>query len=594
MGTTPNSFTSGDSAADRGAAKLPPSSDPALPAGLTPPSRRGRSSRLLGQVIVELGFATEEQIVGALAQVRARQRPLGQVLLKQGVLTSDQLARAIAERFGLDHVDLSTFEIDAGVAHVLDVAAAKRYGAVPIGRLARALLVATADPANVVAVDDITLLTGMDVRPVIATPEDIALLIERMNRLESAVDEILEREEETFEATEIDDLGESIDDAPVVKLVSSIISSAVDQGASDIHITPYRGDMRVQYRIDGVLADGFAVPQRLRSSMVARIKVMAEMDISERRVPQDGRLGLTIDDKGIDVRVVTLPLAGGESVIMRILDKTATRIGLDQLGMMQGERERFEHAFHQPHGAVLVTGPTGSGKSTTLYSALGELNTGQRSILTIEDPIEYRMDGVRQMQVNGRAGVTFANGLRSMMRADPDVVMVGEIRDRETAQIAIEAALTGHMVLSTLHTNDAPTATTRLIEMGIEPFLVASALDCVVAQRLARKLCVHCRRKRMLGVRALRANGLPATKGLTVMEAVGCPRCHGTGYRGRTGIYEVMTLDDDVRELILQRASAAAVTTAAIAAGMRRLRVDGLEKVKLGLTSVAEVLRVTA
>jgi type IV pilus assembly protein PilB len=346
-------------------------------------------------------------------------------------------------------------------------------------------------------------------------------------------------------------------------------------------------------RIDGVLTDQTTVPRRMVSGVVSRIKIMSDLDISERRIPQDGRVGLTVEGRHVDVRVVTLPSVNGESVVLRILDKDNIRLELDKLGMQEHELDRFRKSFNRAHGAVLVTGPTGSGKSTTLYAALNELNTAERGIITIEDPVEYQIPGITQVQINPKAGLSFATGLRSMMRADPDVLMVGEIRDRETAQIAVEGALTGHMVLSTLHTNDAPSAITRLIEMGIEPFLVASAIDAVVAQRLARTLCLHCKRRTIIPAEIVRDHGFHAHYDIEAYEPVGCGRCGGMGYRGRVGLYEVMLMSEEIRQLTLARAAAEQIGAVAIREGMRRLRDDGLDKVKSGLTSMAEIARIT-
>jgi type IV pilus assembly protein PilB len=346
-------------------------------------------------------------------------------------------------------------------------------------------------------------------------------------------------------------------------------------------------------RIDGVLTDATTVPKRMVSGVVSRIKIMSELDISERRIPQDGRVSLTVEGRQVDVRVVTLPSVHGEGVVMRILDKESVRFELDKLGMQEHELDRFRRAFFKPFGAVLVTGPTGSGKSTSLYGALAELNTPEKNIVTIEDPVEYQIHGITQVQVNNKAGLTFAAGLRSMMRADPDIMMVGEIRDRETAQIAIEGALTGHLVLSTLHTNNAAAAITRLIEMGVEPFLVASAIDCVVAQRLARKLCPDCKKRTIVPASVLCDHGFRAQFDIEAYDAVGCGRCNGMGYRGRIGLYEVMTMSEELRELTLQRSSADRIAALAVAQGMRRLREDGLDKVKTGLTSMSEIARVT-
>jgi len=568
-----------------------------LPAGLVAPAERGRSRLLIGELLVELGHATHDQVSRAVGTGRETGRATGTVLVDDGIITHDQLAQALARRLGLHYVDLACFPVDMGAANLLEASVARRHGAVPIGFLDDArsvLLVAMADPANVLAIDDIALLTGCEVRPAIAAAPDVLQLTARLDRFDEAAEQaVAAGVAESEAATQLDHLSETVEDAPVVKLVHSIIAQAVERGASDIHLAPQGRELRGQMRIDGVLSDALSIPARMAPHVISRIKIMADLDISERRVPQDGRLAFTLDERRVDVRVLTLPLVDGESVVMRILDGGTGAVSLEHLGMLAPERVRFEAAIARPYGAVLVTGPTGSGKTTSLYAALQTLNTGTRSILTLEDPVEYRVAGIKQMQVNAKAGVTFATGLRSMVRADPDVMLVGEIRDRETAQIAVEAALTGHLVLSTLHTNDAPTAITRLVEMGIEPFLVASAIDCVVAQRLARRLCNRCRRPVRLSAELLRANGFRADDDVEAFEAVGCGQCGATGYRGRLGIFEAMSMSDAIRAHVLARDPATAVAATAVAEGMRRLRDDALEKVRTGLTSAAEAARVT-
>ena len=569
--------------------------------GITPPRRRGGSGRFLTDVLIELGFTSRERAESAVQEARSAGVPPERILLDQRAITSEQLSHAIAERYGLDHVDLGVFKIDMAAANLLSASAAKRYGAVPVAHVdERTLLLAMQDPANVLAVDDIALLTRMDVKPAVASADDIAALISRMNRFEESVQEAVEEDEEAAGPVEVVDLRESADDAPVIKLVHSIIAQAAERGASDIHFEPQADELgrsgrelRVRMRVDGVLTDEMTVPRRMVAGVVSRIKIMSDLDISERRVPQDGRVGLTVEGRHVDVRVVTIPSVHGEGVVLRILDKESIRLELDRLGIQRHELERFRRAFHRSYGAVLTTGPTGSGKSTSLYGALLELNTPEKNIITIEDPVEYQIKGITQVQVNNRAGLTFATGLRSMMRADPDILMVGEIRDRDTAQIAVEGALTGHMVLSTLHTNDAPSAITRLVEMGIEPFLVASAIECVVAQRLARMLCSHCKKRTIVGVDVLRDHGFHAQFDIEAYEPVGCVRCNGMGYRGRIGLFEVMLMSEEIRALTLQRASADQIAAVAVREGMRRLRDDGLDKVKSGLTSMAEIARVT-
>jgi type IV pilus assembly protein PilB len=573
---------------------------PEGPIGVTPPRRRGGSGRFLTDVLVDLGFASQERVEQAVEEARSAGVQPERVLIDAGAITPEQLSRAIAERYGLDHLDLSVFNIDMGAANLLNASSAKRYGAVPVAFVdEKTLLVAMSDPANVLAVDDIALMTHLDVKPAVASAEDIMALISRMNRFEEAVQAVFE-EAEDEEGVEVVDLRESADDAPVIKLVHSIIAQAAERGASDIHFEPQADaqgrsgrEMRVRMRIDGVLTEATTVPKRMVGGVVSRIKIMSDLDISERRIPQDGRVGLNVEGRQVDVRVVTVPSVHGETVVLRILDKQKISFELDKLGMQEHEINRYRRSFQQSYGAVLVTGPTGSGKSTSLYAALIELNTPEKNIITIEDPVEYQLPGVTQVQVNTKAGLSFATGLRSMMRADPDILMVGEIRDRETAQIAIEGALTGHLVLSTLHTNDAASAITRLVEMQIEPFLVASAIDCVVAQRLARMLCPYCKKRTIVTADVLRDHGFKAQFDIEAYEPVGCVRCGGMGYRGRIGLYEVMLMSEAIRELTLDRGSADQIAAVAVREGMRKLRDDGLDKVKAGLTSMAEVARVT-
>jgi type IV pilus assembly protein PilB len=563
----------------------------APPAGLTPAGRRSGTKPRIGDMIVELGFATIDQVEAALAHGRQVGLPLGQALVDLGTITADELARALAERNGLDHVDLNEFEVDMGAANLIDAAKARQYRAVPIGFAdARTLYVATANPANVLALDDIRMATGYEVRRAVAAPADIEALIGQLSQLSTSVREI--EEETAEEAAEIVELRESADDAPVVKLVHSVIADAVRKGASDIHFEPRASDMRVRMRVDGVVADSMTVPRHLVAGLVSRVKIMAELDIAERRIPQDGRIGLTVDNRTVDLRVATLPVVRGEAVVMRILDAGKAMVDVAGLGMSERDREAFSRAIRSPNGAVLVTGPTGSGKTTTLYAALTEVNTPEKTLIAIEDPVEYELPGVKQVQVNAKAGLTFASGLRSMVRSDPDVIMVGEVRDRETAQIAIESALTGHLVLTTLHTNDAPLAAARLVEMGIEPFLVASGVQGVVAQRLVRRLC-DCKRAVTLSAQQLFESGFDVPDGFDAFEPHGCVRCGGSGYRGRSGIYEVMVITEGLRKLILESASADDLRAAARMAGMRSLREAGLDHVRAGITSVAEVLRVT-
>ena len=560
---------------------------------------------------MDLGFVEQAAMDKAVAEAEKSGSSPERVLIAGGGLEEEQLSRAVAERFGLDHLDLKVYRFDPNAAKLVTPAAVKRYQAIPVSFVNdRTLLVAMADPGNVLAVDDIAVMTGYEVRPAVSCATDVETALERLAEASQAgaialPDDDAPADGDTplpmtakvagplYDISDLTGARGPEDEASVIGLVHKVISEAVDRGASDIHFEPGEHSMMVRYRIDGVMLEAAVIPGNIVPTIISRIKILSDLDIAERRIPQDGRVSMELEGKKIDIRVVTLPASNGENVVMRILDQSNVMIQLDQLGMLPQARERFTKAFTQAHGAVLVTGPTGSGKSTSLYAALTELNTPEKNIITIEDPVEYQLTGITQVQVNTKAGLHFATGLRSMMRADPDIIMVGEIRDRETAQIAVESALTGHLVLSTLHTNDAPGAITRLIEMGIEPFLVASALDCVVAQRLARTLCGNCKQRTILSREVLEDHGFRSVADVEAYEPVGCTRCNSCGYKGRMGLYEVMTISETIRSMAIQRASADEIGKVAVEEGMKRLRDDGLDKVRLGVTSIAEVARVT-
>jgi type IV pilus assembly protein PilB len=561
--------------------------------GLTPPRRRGGSGRFITDHIVELGYASQEQVDKAIAEARSGGMTPEQVLLQTQAITSDQLARATSERFGLDHLDLNAFEIDLGAMNLIPSQAARRYGAIPVAFVGdETLLVAMSDPTNVRAVDDISIMTGLDVRPAVASAEDIDTAISNATKLDSSIAEAIEEdEEEQLAAGEVTEIRESAGDAPVIKLVNGVIAKGIEEGASDIHFEPEGKDMRVRYRVDGILHDATTVPRRMVAGVTSRLKIMASLDIAEKRLPQDGRVGLNVAGHPVDIRMASLPSVKGEKVVLRILDKEQALIGLDRLGMQDDTLDRFRSSFSRSYGATFVTGPTGSGKTTSLYAALNQINAPERNIITIEDPVEYQIPGLTQVQVNLKAGLTFSAGLRSMVRSDPDVIMVGEIRDKETAQIAIESALTGHLVLSTLHTNDAPTAVSRLTEMGIEPFLTASALDCVVSQRLARLLCTQCKEPVTIRADALQTFGIDHD--VEAFQAKGCKRCGFSGYKGRVGLYEAMTVTKEIREMVIGRASADQIRDKAIEQGMRPLQQDGVDKFRMGITTIQEVARVT-
>jgi type IV pilus assembly protein PilB len=587
---------------DSGGSAAPALDQPEGKLGLTPPQQTGHSRGFTTDVIVELGYASREAVQKTIEVARVSGRTPEAMLVTEGTITGDQLSRAVAERYGLDHVDLAVYQVDLGAASLFPVAMARRYKAVPVGYVdEQTLLVAAADPANVLAVDDIQIATGLDCRIAVAAEEDVAALLTRLGTLQNAAaDAIIEDQDNADEAGEDPELGAvaemqvSAEDAPVIKLVYSVLAQAVGEGASDIHLEPEEGALRVRFRIDGVLKETAHVPRRMIGAVISRLKIMSELDIAEKRVPQDGRVGVSVEGRRVDLRVTTLPTQRGEGATIRILDEGNSQRTLDDLGMDGSARARFEDSFQRAYGAVLVTGPTGSGKSTTLYAALTALNQIEKKIITIEDPVEYRIGGINQLNVNRKAGLDFATGLRSILRADPDIVMVGEIRDAETARIAIEAALTGHMMLTTLHTNDAPGAIARLTEMGIETFLTASSVDCVVAQRLARKLCPDCKRRTIIPVAALAEAGIQVSAELEAYEPVGCGRCAQSGYKGRVGVYSVMSLSERLKAMTIARAPEPEIAAVAHEEGMLTLREDGVAKVRGGMTSLEEVLRVTA
>ncbi len=555
-----------------------------------------RKSKQLGQILIELGYITADQLETALEEHRKTPKSLGRVLIDLGMIKESDLVRALAEQVGLEFVDLSEFQVDAVATALLPEALARRYRALPIGERDGRLLVAMSDPANVYALDDIRTITGRDVLPVVATANDVEAAIQKFSGLDSGVEAMASIVDSASEEEENSDLEVAVEDAPIVKLVNAIMTQAVADRASDVHIEPRETDLRIRFRVDGVLMEPMPpAPKNIQNGLISRMKVMADLNIAEKRVPQDGRIAMKIGGKKIDLRMATLPTVYGEKVVLRILDTSNALLRLEDLGFLEDSYKRYSASFNKPYGAILVTGPTGSGKSTTMYGTLNILNRIDKNIITVEDPVEYRLAGVNQMQVNVKAGLTFAAALRSILRADPDIVLIGEIRDKETATIAIEAALTGHLVLSSLHTNDAPSAISRLVEMDVETFLVASAIDAVVGQRLARKLCDRCKTTYRPDENELFAAGYPDWLWPEVQELfkpAGCPACANTGFRGRIGLYEVMQMTEEIERLTVERASADAIKVVAVQQGMMTLRDDGLEKARMGLTSLEEVARV--
>jgi len=549
----------------------------------------------LGAMLLRAGIVTEHELADALEVHNATGQPLGRVVVDLGYATQGAVLSVLAGQLGIPYVDFSIAKPDPVAIASVPRDLAVRYTLMPVSIDDDELLVAMADPQNVLALDDLRIMTGYDVRPAISTRDEIIAAIEDYYSVGARLDETAMDGFDELEVADVGELTEVTGEAPIVKLVNYIINKAVADRASDIHIEPQERDLRVRYRIDGVLHEMMRSPKPTQQAIISRFKIMADMDIAEARKPQDGHTELSIGGHSMDFRVSTLPTVYGERVVLRILRKDNIMLRLEDLGFLPFALGRFETSFKKPYGAILVTGPTGSGKSTSLYAAINVLNEPDKHILTAEDPVEYRVRGVNQVQANPRAGLTFARALRSFLRCSPDIILVGEIRDYETAKIAIESALTGHLVLSTLHTNDAAGAITRLTEMGVEPFLVASAVDCVLAQRLARRLCPDCREeytppRQVLLDAGFSEHELPET----LWKAGGCKKCGGTGYRGRIGVHEVMLVSEEIADLTVKEATAEVIRNLAIEQGMLTLKQDGLEKARIGDTSIEEIARVIA
>jgi type IV pilus assembly protein PilB len=552
----------------------------------------------LGAVLVRRGIITVEQLGKALQRAEETGRTLAGVLLEDGLISEEHFVSALAGELGLEFVDLLTVPLDPNATGLITAALARRYQALPIGWWEGRLVVAMADPANIRALDDIRAVTRAQVRPVVATRAAITLALDKYYRADSEAANISAEASAASTAPAQDDrladIGE-VREAPIIRLCNVLTSQAITDRASDIHVEPTGKEVRIRYRVDGVLHEEMKLPRNIQNGVVSRLKVMAGMNIAEHRLPQDGRITNKLDGHPVDLRVATLPSVHGEKVVMRVLDNSTAKLNLADLGFLPENMRRYSSSYTKPYGTVLVTGPTGSGKTTTLYATLNLLNQSTKNVVTVEDPVEYQVQGITQMQVNNRTGLSFALALRTILRADPDIILVGEIRDRETAAIAIEAALTGHLVLSTLHTNDASTTANRLIEMGVEPCLVGSALDCIVAQRLARKLCERCKQAYDVDRGQLSALGWD----LGDMEvphrlfcAVGCQRCGNTGYAGRFAVHEVLNVNEEIERMIVEHAHADDIRKAATADGMLTLRQAGLMGVAGGITSLDEVLRV--
>ena len=546
----------------------------------------------LGELLVESGSMSQEQLEMALSVQKRTGERLGRVVIQQKYVTEIDLLRLLEKQLGFPLIDLTANPPEKEVIKLVPMTLAERHELVPVRKRGNRLTVAMVDPTNFFAIDDLRMLTHCDIDPVLAAEADILRTIDHAY----GVDEMVKKSVGQMQKEEIDSGSEieTAEDAPVINIVNSLITQSIKVAASDIHLEPMEQGLRVRFRIDGVLREMTSFPKHTQGAIVSRIKILSNMDIAERRVPQDGRIQVQEAGRSVDIRVSTLPTIYGEKVVLRILDQKAVILDINSLGYSADNLTKYRKMYHQAYGMILITGPTGSGKTTTLYSTLTELNSPGKNIITVEDPVEYRLDGINQVQVNTKAGLTFANGLRSILRQDPNIIMVGEIRDKETAEIAIRAALTGHLVLSTLHTNDAAGAVTRLVDMGIEPFLVASSVLGTIAQRLVRKICPDCCQTYDLdpdspGCSLLEAESAPCTG---LRRGTGCVRCGHTGYRGRIAIQEVLPITSEIRELVVGHVSAKEIASVAMGHGMRSMQQDGISKVVSGLTTIEEVLRV--
>lgn len=568
-----------------------------------------REKKSLGESLVEEGIITLEQLKQAQEEEKRLGQRLRKVLVKMGLIAEEDLVAFLSTKLGLPIIELSNYLIDPKIIELVPEELARKYELIPVLKISSRLTCAMVDPWNVFALDDVRARTDLIIEPAVATEAEIKKALDEHYGAKGTMEEVIESiDEEKLglkETKEVDikALEGIVEEPVVIKIVNLIIMKAVREGASDIHIEPEEEVLKTRFRVDGMLHEVSSPPKHLQSAIISRIKIMANLDIAERRVPQDGRFNIKMEGKEIDVRVSCMPTIYGENVVLRLLDVSTALLALKQLGFSKKVLEKYQKLILRPHGIILVTGPTGSGKTTTLYGSLDKINTVEKNIITIEDPVEYKLPGIRQIQVNPKVKLTFANGLRSILRQDPDVIMVGEIRDYETAEIAIHAALTGHLVFSTLHTNDAPGAVTRMIDMEVEPFLVSSSVVGVLAQRLVRTICSECKEKYTPTEEALRDIGLEGrekrveSRGekakIKFYRGKGCPKCMNTGYKGRVGIFELFIVDDKIRNLIVAKAPLEEIKRQVKASGMISLKEDGIQKIKEGLTTVEEVLRVT-
>ena len=561
----------------------------------------------LGDILIEEGLLAQEQLSQALYEQRRTGKPLAVILIASGLVSEEDIVITLSEQLGIPHLRVESYDIPSEVLAEVPEGIARRYHLIPVAKTGNSLTIAMSDPLNIVAVDDVRMLTGYEIETVVSLDSEVKKAIERYYsgkdvEMDDYEDILRDAEADLVTVSEdkdeidISHLKEEVEQAPVIRLVNLTLVNAIKQGASDIHIEPFEKVVRVRYRIDGILRNAQPPPKSLQAAVVSRIKILSELDIAERRMPQDGRFRIKFAGREIDFRVSTLPTYFGEKVVLRILDKGSLSLDLDKLEFEDQPLEDFRDCLSRPNGIILVTGPTGSGKTTTLYSALHMLNTSDVNIVTVEDPVEYELHGINQVQAKPEVGLTFATGLRSILRQDPDIVMVGEIRDEETADIAIKAALTGHLVLSTLHTNDAPGAITRLVDMGMEPFLISSSLLVAAAQRLVRRVCPDCRHSYRVPTQVLQRAQFKVKQGKEIIlsKGEGCKRCGDTGYRGRLALLEALRITEDIQDLIMASAPAGEIKRKGIEMGMLTLRQVALRKVEAGLTTLEEALRVTA
>jgi type IV pilus assembly protein PilB len=560
-----------------------------------------RQRKSLGESLVEQKIITDEQLKSAVKESEKSGEPLRKILVKLGLASDEDICNFFEEQLGIPRIDLKNFLIDSKILSLVPESLAKKYNLIPLFKTGDTLTIATAEPLNVIALDELRIKTKSNIEPTVATETEVRNAINQYYGVGGSIEDVIRSIdmkalaiEEGKEEIEPEKLKNLAEEAPIIKLVNLIILQAIREKASDIHVEPEDDSLQIRFRVDGILHDQVTIPKQMQAAVLSRMKIMSDMNIALKRIPQDGRFRLNIEGGQIDMRVSSLPTIFGENIVMRLLDTTSILIGLEKLGFDEQNLEQFKSLIVKPHGIILVTGPTGSGKTTTLYSALNSINTPDKNIITIEDPVEYQLKMVRQSQINPKGGLTFATGLRSILRQDPDVIMVGEIRDLETAEISVQSALTGHLVFSTLHTNDAPSSLTRLIDMGVEPFLISSSVIGIIAQRLVRTICPACKQAYSPSKEIINDIGVKLPEGnLKFYKGTGCKACKNTGYKGRIGIFEILMLDDKIRDLILAKTSSSQIKRIAHEAGMRTLREDGITKVLAGATTIDEVIRVT-